>query len=246
MIRFTRINDDRYISGGRFSLVKNKDYYQILLNSRITRWGYQFISVEAAQNFLNSHDYIHASVDSIPMSSDDIEYLIGMYGFESKGNNKWSKDVGNKQLSLFIHPNEPKVSIVERQKGKLFSNNRHTFENPFDAIDYLDGVDACTIIKCASAKEMSQKLVRVKSSNLWAYAMDIKDRHDKTGTLYIQFKGKNGGPEHLYCYYDVPVNLWRKFLGAPSKGMFFWRFIRNNFTYRKLTGDKKTHLRNGL
>jgi hypothetical protein len=91
----------------------------------------------------------------------------------------------------------------------------------------------------ASAREVSQNLMRTKSSNIWGYMMDIADRHDKTGTLYIQFKNKHGGPGDVYCYYDVPIMIYRKFVGALSKGHFFWMYIRNNFKYSKLTGNKR-------
>ena len=76
--------------------------------------------------------------------------------------------------------------------------------------------------------------------------MDVKQKGDNKGDLVIQFKGNKGGPGDIYMYFDVPIKLWRQFIGAPSKGHFFWVYIRNNFTYRKLTGDKKTKLKNGV
>lgn len=86
----------------------------------------------------------------------------------------------------------------------------------------------------------------MRSSNIWSYTMNIKKNGDNVGDVYIQFKGKNGGPDDVYVYYDVPVRLYRKLITAPSKGHFFWKYIRNNFIYAKLTGDKKTHLPNGI
>ena len=247
IIHFTQLSKNRYVSASKFSLIKHADGYQILVNSRIPTWNYSFSSVECAENFVNSHDYIHATTTHMPMSTDDIEFIIDMYGFDNVGKGKWSKQFGNKQLSLFVHPNEQKITLIENKKGKLFSDNKKTFDEAIDVIDYLDDIDACTAIKCASARDIERNLVRVKSSNIWAYAIDIKDRHDKTGTVYIQFKGKNGGPTGgLYRYYDIPINLWRRFIRAPSKGMFFWRYIRNNFRYSKLTGDKRGKLRNAV
>lgn len=246
MIQFTQLTEAKYISSSRFSLVKYNDRYQILLNSRIPNWSGTFSSIECAENFLNSHDYIHASLTHMPMSSDDIEFIIDMYGFDNVGKGKWAKQNRDKKLSLFVHPNEPKITIFEDKPGKLFSETKRTFSEAIDAIDYLDSIDSCTAIKCASAREIAQKLVRVKSSNLWAYAIDIKDRHDKTGTVYVQFKGKNGGPGDLYRYFDVPVTLWRKWLGFPSKGNFHWKYIRFAFPYEKLTGDKHGKLKNAV
>jgi hypothetical protein len=62
----------------------------------------------------------------------------------------------------------------------------------------------------------------------------------------MQFKAKNGGPGDIYIYYDVPTKIWQRFVAAPSKGHFMWEYIRNVFTYAKLTGDKRTHLPNGI
>ena len=97
-----------------------------------------------------------------------------------------------------------------------------------------------------STRDLTKNLVRVKSSNIWAYAINIKDRKDKTGDVLVQFKGRNGGPDDIYMYLDVPVNTYRKFISAPSKGHAFWKMIRNNFKYRKLTGNKRGVLPNAV
>jgi len=103
-----------------------------------------------------------------------------------------------------------------------------------------------TITASVSSKDITKKMVRVRSSNMWSYAMNVKDPGMKYGDLYIQFKGSQGGPDDVYVYYDVPTALYRRLVAAPSKGHFFWQYIRNNFLYAKLTGDKKTHLKNGI
>lgn len=95
-----------------------------------------------------------------------------------------------------------------------------------------------------TTKDFVKKLARVKSSNVWSYAFQPKD--DKVGDMLTQFKAKNGGPGDIYIYYNVPSRIWQRFVAAPSKGHFFWEFIRNVFTYAKLTGDKKTKLPNGI
>lgn len=111
---------------------------------------------------------------------------------------------------------------------------------------FLDSISH-PIFASISSREATKNMVRVKSSNIWSYCIDIKNRKDKFGTVYVQFKGKDGGPNGgLYRYFDVPVNLWRKWLGYPSKGSFFWRYIRNNFKYSKLDGDKKGKLPNAV
>lgn len=95
-----------------------------------------------------------------------------------------------------------------------------------------------------TTKDFVKKLSRVKSSNVWSYAFQPKD--DKVGDMLMQFKAKNGGPGDIYIYYNVPSRIWQRFVAAPSKGHFFWEFVRNVFTYAKLTGDKRTHLPNGI
>ena len=103
------------------------------------------------------------------------------------------------------------------------------------------------VINCAkNTKDFASNLVRVKSSNLWAYNMHVKDGNSDIGDVVVQFKSKDGGPGDVYIYYDVPVRLYRRWVSSPSKGAFFWRYIRNNFQYSKLTGDKRGKLRNAV
>lgn len=102
------------------------------------------------------------------------------------------------------------------------------------------------VIQAATARDLTKDLVRVRSSNIWSYGMNIRHNGDRTGDVLVQYKDAHGGPGDIYIYYDVPVKLYRQWQSAPSKGHFMWRFIRNNFKYSKLTGDKKTKLKNGI
>lgn len=110
-------------------------------------------------------------------------------------------------------------------------------------------VYCCVPVMCSkskkSSRELSENLVRVRSSNVWAYALDVQ-MGSRYGDLYVQFKGKNGGPGDVYEYFNFPVRMWKKFVSAPSKGHFFWKYVRNNFRYRKLTGDKRGKLSNAI
>lgn len=125
-----------------------------------------------------------------------------------------------------------------------------------DNISFDDDIFACVLLTsrsyrqkiCAalSTKEFSKKLSRVKSSNVWAYGLNVKDKKDDTGDLMVQFKNKNGGAGDVYIYYDVPKVLYRKWQSAPSKGHFFWVYIRNHYKYSKLTGDKHGKLANAV
>ena len=102
------------------------------------------------------------------------------------------------------------------------------------------------IIMAASARELTENMVRVKSSNLWSIKINVKEMGDDTGDIYIQFKDSKGGPGDVYVYFDVPVKVYQRFAAAPSKGHYFWVHIRNKYYYRKLTGDKRAKLKNGL
>ena len=95
-----------------------------------------------------------------------------------------------------------------------------------------------------TTQDFVKKLARVKSSNVWSYAFQPKD--NKKGDMLMQFKRKDGGPGDIYIYYDVPSKIWQRLVASPSKGHAFWTLIRNVFTYAKLTGDKRTHLPNGI
>ena len=95
-----------------------------------------------------------------------------------------------------------------------------------------------------TTQDFVKKLARVKSSNVWSYAFQPKD--DKVGDMLMQFKASNGGPGDIYIYYNVPSKIWQRLVAAPSKGHAFWQLIRNVYTYAKLTGDKRTHLPNGI
>ena len=101
-------------------------------------------------------------------------------------------------------------------------------------------------IQCASSKDLLDTLVRVKSSNIYSYGMDVDNIEDNVSDVVVQFKGKNGQPDDIYMYFDVPIIVFRRWVSAPSKGIYFWRYIRNNYKYRKLTGDKRTKLPNGI
>lgn len=96
-------------------------------------------------------------------------------------------------------------------------------------------------------QRIQQLMTRCKSSNIWSYGIDIKDRKSGVGDMYVEFKNNYGGPGGgLYKYYDVPVRVYRQFIASPSKGHSFWILIRNRYHYSKLTGDKRGKLRNAI
>lgn len=119
------------------------------------------------------------------------------------------------------------------------------YNNIFDFV-MIDSRYRREVTAAINTRDLTKQLVRVRSSNIWSVGMNVRDRKDRTGDVLVQFKGKNGGPGDIYIYYDVPVVVYRKWNSAPSRGHYFWTNIRNYYKYSKLTGDKKTHLSNGV
>lgn len=118
----------------------------------------------------------------------------------------------------------------------------------FSSVILSDSKDTQYVIEAKmTSRDLAKNLVRVKSSNIWAYGINIRDRKDKKGDMLIQFKSETGGAGDMYIYYDVDIfKTWRKFLSAASKGHFFWTNVRNVYKYSKLTGDKKGKLPNAI
>lgn len=158
---------------------------------------------------------------------------------------------------LFIRSATNTVSVTPKPSFESLVNHILDFQYTNSGYEYFESKDLYST-SCVSglmyvyaktdkksSRKASQNLIRVKSSNVWAYSYDIELGRNK-GYLYVQFKNKNGGPGDVYQYFEFPVKLWKKFVTAPSKGHFFWRYVRNNFRYRKLTGDKRGKLINAI
>lgn len=250
----------------KFYLFEDKETsrYYIYMNSVVPEWqGDGFKSVTEAEEYLNSHDWKYATEQNIRPKDfkSDLIFLLRMYFFARC-------DVEGEYLRPlpdgYICINDLGDNTVEVYTHE--ENSAQVFDNLDDVAQHIDNIlneyeknnifcktilcnPTCTkqAIKAAiSTRELSRNLVRVRSSNVWAYTMNIRDRKDKTGEVLVQFKGPKGGPGDVYLYYDVPVLVWRKWLSAPSKGHFFWAYIRDVYKYRKLTGDRKGKLHNAI
>jgi len=186
---------------------------------------------------------------------------IKMLGFEHLEMNFFRRveeiDIdSNLVLYCEIYDDCAKVDVYE----DATQIDSQSFKRPIKLIDYIENLlksydiesiklvpredDNSTSVFGATTRDFAKKLLRVKSSNVWSYAFQPKT--EQIGDLLMQFKGDNGGPGDIYIYYDVPSKIWRKLVAAPSKGHAFWEYIRNIFKYAKLTGDKRTHLPNGI
>ena len=102
------------------------------------------------------------------------------------------------------------------------------------------------VLASISSKDITKSMVRVKSSNVWAYNINIKNKKANVGDVYVQFKGEHGGPGDIYVLYDVPVSVYRRWHSATSAGSYYWRYLRNKYYYSKLTGDKRGKLKNAI
>lgn len=127
----------------------------------------------------------------------------------------------------------------------ISSIQRYLKYDIFD-IDICDSNSREAVMSAINTRDLSKNMVRVKSSNVWSYGIDIKDRKSKTGDVVAQFKNPQGGPGDIYIFYSVPVMVYRKWISASSKGHYFWVYIRNNYQYSKLTGDKRGKLKNAI
>lgn len=257
-MQFKKITATKYAGTDGYSLRVGKDgRYSIFKGNTVAKWGIGFQTIQCAENFISNHDYISASDDAIALNLSDIDFIASMYGFSKIAANKW---VLNKNCYIKASSASDKSVSAILVKNKQVSSAHEHAESLIDELDAITGGDiiSSSIIRGTelrsvfaardrrSAREIAQNLVRVKSSNVWAYGVEIKDNKATKGDVYVQFKGKNGGPGDVYKYYDVSINVWRKFLSYPSKGAFVWKYLRNNFLYSKLTGDKLGKLPNAI
>lgn len=262
-MRFQKVTSHKYIGQDGYSIICCKDNsFAICKDSKPTSWGNGFCSIKAAECFLNSHDYTNATTDELPLSADDLVFAIDMYGFESSRYDSNKVVCGN--IYLRILDSDP-ISVIAGVRG----GDQVTVTTPNELFEFLDShIDAEDIFSSVvlrglelrsilaaklppkndkrNSKDATKNLVRVKSSNVWAYGVEIKDRKAQVGDVYVQFKGKNGGAGDVYVYFDVPVRVYRKLVSAPSKGHAVWALLRNNFLYSKLTGSKRGVLPNAV
>lgn len=260
---FRKVTTTKYIGSDGYTLIRgSNNLYNVCINNRPTEWGTNFSTVKSAELFVNNHDYIHATTDLLPISADDIEFAMNLYGLDAIADDVIGRDgirieIIDEKLDgtevndpIYLLIKDSNHEIIVKTADELFEylDTKFSEEDIFASI-ILRGIGYRQILAKStrrSARDITKDLVRVKSSNVWAYGIEIKDAKDKVSDVYIQFKDKNGGPGDIYRYFDIPVSLWRKFLGAPSKGHFFWKYIRNNFYYSKLTGDRRGKLKNAV
>lgn len=172
-------------------------------------------------------------------------FIDGRYRFRIKDpNNEWVYPTwdGN----AFRSSDEAFEWLNLHNAESATEDNIDFDESIFSSIVMTAISDRLSIFATINTRNLAKSLSRVKSSNVWAYGINIRNRKDKTGDVLVQFKAKNGGAGDIYIYYDVPKTIFNRWQSAPSKGHYFWVYIRNNFKYSKLTGDKTGKLKNAI
>lgn len=201
-----------------------------------------FVNIDAVEDYIESADFY--------------DEILKSYGFEKQNDDLYEYKLDGTSISAKYDTykqdwtimkqceNTPKtytVLVEDAETMKEELDNLMT-ENIIEDDDYSD----IPITAAISTKNITDTMIKVDSSNMWSYGFNVKNYGDKTGDMFIQFKGRNGGPGEVYQYFDVPVSLWRRFVSAPSKGHFFYVNVRSKFKYRKLTGDKKGKFSNAV
>lgn len=173
--------------------------------------------------------------------------LLNMYGFTRQTDGKYFLgDTSAKEYAT--------CQVTDRSTYILtavfpFSSRSVVCRTPKQLVRYLDSwlsYKPSCVLGGKSSRDLSKDLVRVKSSNIWSIGIHIKRRGDSTGDVIVQFKDAKGGPGDIYRLYDVPIKLYRQWVTAPSKGHFYWKYLRNDYLYSKLTGDKRGKLKNAV
>lgn len=113
---------------------------------------------------------------------------------------------------------------------------------------FVDSIEAAkTVVESAiNTRDLTKSMSRCKSSNVWSRGINVRKYGDQVGDVVVQFKADKGGPGDIYILYDVPLNIYRRWLSAPSVGHFYWQYMRNNYKYSKLTGNKRGVLPNAI
>lgn len=251
----------------KFSLLESDNKYYLTMSKRVgdhvtqvqPLWTNVFGSVRQAAKFLDRYELDESTEDKLcPKElTEAYEFIKVFYAFTEVDEDVLEKQINSTSIVLEFTPDEVVITCGDDEP--------QAFYNAEDLIKYLDELlesfqfevlsstdinnatsGKATILAGISSRDISKNMVRVKSSNVWSYCIYIKDRRDKTGDVFVQFKGPKGGPGDVYRYYDVPISIWHKVLSSPSKGHAVWQYLRGKYIYAKLTGDKKTKMRGGI
>lgn len=240
------------------SVISSDNKFHILMDSNIPDWGTGFKTELDVEKFVNEHDIENATLSEVyPKEiTEAFNFLKVFWGFNQVDEDVLEKEMNNSSITIISTSDNVEVILDDevehfnsgdelvRFMDLLMRDLQCEVLSSEDIKNALKG--RSIVLASITSRDLAKNMIRVKSSNLWSYCIFIADRKDKTGRVFVQFKGPKGGPGDIYSYYDVPITLWRRFVTAPSKGHFLWQYIRGKFPYDKLTGDKKTKMRGGI
>lgn len=239
-------------------VVEDNHKFHIMMNDRIPDWDTGFDTSKDVETFINEHEMDTATLSQIYPKEiiEAFNFLKVFYGFTQVDEDLIEKEVDSSLISI--------LKILDRVEV-TFDDRLELFTDGEELVKFIDEItnslhcevlssedikyamsSRTTVLASISSRELTKNMVRVRSSNVWAYCINIKDRKDKEGDVLVQFKGPKGGAGDIYIYYGVPLNIWRKILASPSKGHAVWQYLRGKYTYAKLTGDRKTKMRGGI
>lgn len=211
-----------------------------------------FVNIECMTSFLENLDSYEEDLDLFGYRKIKTVYELDDPRFQSQIE---ILDDGKFKIKSMIYQDDGKKQLKKFQTSDFQRLSNHILDNLdianidiFSSIIFIDPKETKYVVEAAmSSRDLSKNLVRVKSSNVWSWGINIKNRKDKSGDVLVQFKNKNGGAGDIYLYYDIPTNTWRKMLAETSVGHSVWKYLRNNPKgYRKLTGDRKGKLPNAI
>ena len=82
-MQFRKVTASKYIGQHGYTLRQGRDgSFSIFKDNVITNWGTSFNTVSAAERFLDQHDYIRATATSLPISRNDLNFVLDMYGMD--------------------------------------------------------------------------------------------------------------------------------------------------------------------
>ena len=79
------------------------------------------------------------------------------------------------------------------------------------------------------------EMIKVESSNIERIGSKDHDIVDMACTVRVDFKGRDGQPGTTYDYTEVNLETWNEFVTSDSKGKFFHRHIKGQYSSVKVS-----------
>ena len=79
------------------------------------------------------------------------------------------------------------------------------------------------------------EMIKVESSNIERIGSKDHDIVDMACTVRVDFKGRDGKPGTTYDYPEVNLETWNEFVASDSKGKFFHRHIKGQYSSVKVS-----------